>query len=68
MMMPWWDRFWRVGIRVTPYQRPDQNRIIFQLHGEWDDYQAAARREGWQLPPWLAVMPTDWKPPPYACR
>ncbi len=68
MMLPWWDRFWRAGVQVSPYQRPDQNRVVFKLHGEWSEYQAAARREGWQLPPWLAVMPNNWTPPRYTCR
>lgn len=68
MMLPWWDRFWRAGIRVTPYQRPDLGKLIFQLHGEWADYAAAAKREGWALPDWLEVRPRSWTPPPYTCR
>lgn len=68
IMLPWWDRFWRAGISVSPYQRPDMGRLIFKLHGEWSDFQKAARREGWQLPEWLVVMPKTWSPPPYTCN
>lgn len=67
MMMPWWDRFWRAGVRVTPYQRPDQNKIIFKLNGDWASYAAATKREGWTLPIWLNVVPSSWSPPRYAC-
>ena len=68
MMLPWWDRFWRNGLHVSPYQRPDMGKLIFQLHGEWADFQAASRREGWRLPEWLVVVPSHWRPPPYRCR
>lgn len=68
MMLPWWDRFWRAGIRVTPYQRPDLGKLIFQLHGEWADHADAAKREGWSLPDWLEVRPKSWTRPRYTCR
>lgn len=68
MMLPWWDRFWRAGLSVSPYQRPDLGKLIFRLHGEWADFEEASRREGWQLPPWLVVKSRHWSPPPYTCR